>query len=125
MGAAGTLHKADQLSSIAVGGQGIYHLRLCCEAIVDHKDLRRYPRFEGMLDVVDERAPFLPWAIHTRPVCCVMVETAMYWFKPRWMGLSVQVDGRVMVSVEAGRRAAATAWAGSVTTKASECWKSR
>lgn len=114
------MYKANQLSSIAVGGQGIYHLRLCCEAIVDHKDLRRHPRFKGMLDVVDERAPFLPWAIHTRPVYCIMAEMAMYWCRPRWVGLSVQVDSRVMVSEEAGRRATATAWASSVTMSASE-----
>lgn len=25
----------------------------------------------------------------------------MYWFRLRWMGLSVEVDGRVMLSVEA------------------------
>lgn len=108
MGAAGTLYKANQLSSVAVGGQGIYHLCLCCKAIVDHKDRQRYPRFEGMLDV-DERAPFLLLAIHTKPVYCVMAETAMYWFRSRWMAQRVQVDGRVMVSVEAERRAAATA----------------
>lgn len=87
MRAAGTLYKADQLPSIAVGDQGIYHLCLSSEAIVDHKDQRRYPRFEGMLDVVDERAPFLPRTIHKRPVCCVVADTAMYWIRPGLMGL--------------------------------------
>jgi hypothetical protein len=85
-GAPGTLYETDQLSGIVVGGQGIYFHCLGWEAIGDHKDLRRHPGFEGMLDVVDERAPFLPWTIHTSPHDYAMAGTAMYSFRPRKFG---------------------------------------
>ena len=73
------MYKANQLSSIAVGDQRILrHCLLSLEAIVDHKDLRRHERLEGMLNPVDESAPFHPLAIHASLVSGVAVQIAMY-----------------------------------------------
>lgn len=59
--------------------------------------------------MLDERAPFLSWTIHTNPVFYAMAVTAMYWYRPKGKGLQAGAIDRVIDTVVMKARRAATA----------------
>ena len=76
------MHQTDQLAGVAVGVQSSRLRSLCWALIVAHEGLGNQLILKGMLNVVNDRAPFGPLAIHVEPVCRVMAPAAMYNRKP-------------------------------------------
>lgn len=72
------LDQANQSAGIVVGVQGYSLGSLCGAVIVAHEGLCRELRLKGMLDTVNDRAPFCPLAIHVDMLCCAMALAAMY-----------------------------------------------